>query len=558
MDLVTYVDRVPTEIWLRCWTLCPTRHLRRLARVCRYFRTLCQPLLFQHQRVAAPEGVDHYNWMHSTQTLHFATLRITRLAASTHVSSVRSWFFRGNSRLDLVNSYLDIINIHIVQEIYLKLQRKFFTTLGIYQRVTTLRLYDLPVDAAFRHTLSSLKLLENLTLDYCEITSRTGHPLPLRSLSLSGNDRTGSNEPLQLVSPDNLHSLRMDGSLDTVSLLSNLPQHSFHNLLHLSIGLTDITADALIPLLNVCPRLNSINLKPAYGHFALPDGDELPPTAIPVLTSFSGPGKLAPSFVSNRPVEVVRLYAPLVGTDTQEHVAQEIISNLEVVSRSSAPLRSLHIVPRIPASPEIFSAIATFFPELRRLCTELHEPSRFWPPVALNDDFHAPETEEEDAGEVDDRTVDISDIDTLCYDSDDSDMSAEFAPSTKIAELPPTVLPGHMYTASGRIVPPETDRVYPTDSPDALPCLMDWICASRVPLPPHLEVLHFDQPEFRRSPVSISLREQHRAILDLERLIPSLKDVAFRKSDKRWTREGNMWIQRGKGARIISTSTPSQ
>ncbi|KAJ7669777.1 hypothetical protein B0H17DRAFT_949080, partial [Mycena rosella] len=55
---VDYTSRIPTEIWLRCWSTSLRYDLKGLVLVCRYFRAICQPLLFQHQRFRAPSVED--------------------------------------------------------------------------------------------------------------------------------------------------------------------------------------------------------------------------------------------------------------------------------------------------------------------------------------------------------------------------------------------------------------------------------------------------------------------------------------------------------------------
>ncbi|KAJ7021893.1 hypothetical protein C8F04DRAFT_972149 [Mycena alexandri] len=60
---VAYCTKLPTELWVRCWTRSTSQDLRSLVLVCRYFRAVCQPLLFQNLEIEAPapEDVDRTN-----------------------------------------------------------------------------------------------------------------------------------------------------------------------------------------------------------------------------------------------------------------------------------------------------------------------------------------------------------------------------------------------------------------------------------------------------------------------------------------------------------------
>lgn len=78
---------------------------------------------------------------------------------------------------------------------------------------------------------------------------------------------------------------------------------------------------------------------------------------------------------------------------------------------------------------------------------------------------------------------------------------------------------------------------------------MDFIYTGRVVLPPLLEVLCFKHPT-----LTLGLREPyprglHRAILALEKLLPSLKEIEFGGT---WTRTRDQW-RRGYGTGVEAT-----
>ncbi|KAJ7871203.1 hypothetical protein B0H14DRAFT_2724719 [Mycena olivaceomarginata] len=49
-----YLHIVPLELWLACWALCSLQQLRRLSLVCKLFRSLVIPHLFESDPRGAP------------------------------------------------------------------------------------------------------------------------------------------------------------------------------------------------------------------------------------------------------------------------------------------------------------------------------------------------------------------------------------------------------------------------------------------------------------------------------------------------------------------------
>lgn len=112
-------------------------------------------------------------WRKATRSYHVRTpQRLTRLAASPHALEVRSWHVSH----DIITLPAYITNIQI---------------LGVYQRLTTLHLHCMAIYDEFRARLSSLPILEDLTLRTCTLKFKTGPAFPLRMLTiLSGVARS--------------------------------------------------------------------------------------------------------------------------------------------------------------------------------------------------------------------------------------------------------------------------------------------------------------------------------------------------------------------------------
>ncbi|KAJ7436637.1 hypothetical protein FB451DRAFT_188349 [Mycena latifolia] len=549
MSTLSYVDKIPTEIWLRCWVLCPNHHLRRLTLVCRYFRNLCLSLLFQHQTFSTPHptDVDRDSWITHTLALHRSYLRLGKLAASTYVSSVRSWDFRGSSGLPV--EHRDIANIHLVQETYLKVLRRFTSTLGLCHKIQSLRLDEIVITPPFRKTLTSLMQLDELKLNDCTVTRSPESPLLLRKFAVTGErakteELTG--DPLELVASGTLSCLKLDGSPVGLHVLSALAHQTFTLLIDLTIDLTPPVASIFFTSIvnSSLPRLEHLHITHLSRSVVLPT--RISSTALAALHSFKGPRELLPLFVPGRPVVFIRVSRPFTAT------TPEILSALADISRASATPHVLELHPRIDGRSEVFDALTELLPDLRQLSFELNEPPWSWPPlVAAPASVTGSSEGEWEEEPVDERTVELSDDGTLEFvDSDVSDAMSDY--DDGVTELPTNVKAGYMYVRSGKEFPPP-DNVVQDEDPQLFPGFVEEICAGRVQLPPYLEELGFRQPEWTKS--AFTRNDQHRVLLRLGARHPALREIAFtRNYSTVWRRCGEVWTQRGTGRKVIRLS----
>ncbi|KAJ7458625.1 hypothetical protein FB451DRAFT_1372293 [Mycena latifolia] len=566
-----YVDRLPTEIWLNCFTFCRLSQLRRLVLVCRYFRALAQPLLFRHQRIETPYRISMTRpcWISTTRSIHRTGQIITRLAASTHASSVRSWHFSGyGGQMDLPRN---ITNIQLLWDTWLRVRQILETTLGAYQRLTTLHLEYLTIDEAFRATLASLPLLADLTLATCEIPARSGALLPLRKFVVTGprreertsvsddsddegtsdaededHDEPESEDVLEIVSPNTLRCLTLEGWPECTAVLAALARQALPNLTHLSVHLHELNADLFLNCLDVAPRLESVDLQHRDSDVPTMLPAQLPDSSIPALTTFTGTQTLAGLFMSSRPVVEVTLHPYASGTAA----FNEILPALRDISGTARTLHRLTISEPIPFTEihAVFGAIGATFPELHELTTHLRDPSR-----APDDDL-----DEEDAAlsfvdsEIDDRMVELPDDDEndesftslRCESYRDWDFHI-LCGGWEPRPVPDPILPGCMYDPEASApTPPALDFPAPTESnPDnALHILIRALSSGTIALPPHLEVLRFTQPP-TWDPPAFPLADQHRAILLLERRLTALREVAFAADREGWVRDREVWTR---------------
>ncbi|KAJ7087110.1 hypothetical protein C8R44DRAFT_752287 [Mycena epipterygia] len=597
-------SRFPAEIWLKAWDSCSTRDIGNLVLVCRHFRDICQPLLFQRQRLTTPEAgsVFSFNWITTTRRLHRSHMRLQKLAASSHVSSVRAWVFYGT--LDKFSGvpavHPNILHIHLIPETYAKLVELFCTTLGLYQNLQSLRLSGLVVDSAFRHTLASLGRLEELVMVECSILGRTGPLLPLRHLTLTMLSRTSDHtanqlEPLHIVSPETLRSLTIDSSHDARAFLSTHANDTFDNLFSLKIKLSDIAAERALAFsfLEHCPRVAHIEIsRPSTLFGTLPP--HLPPSAILNLHSFKGPLSLGGLITSNRPVSVVEFSGDV-------HRKEDVLKGLAALSNTSVPLRALSLNLRINTMVDIAAAITLHFPELRKLSVALLSPNTNWtaaPDVFADFDpgwvpvsvgFHMDDDERRyrdfnrDESSVDERTVDLSDTDTLDgweppatvprksytsvakFVSQRAERKALLLNPTDVTRavvaLPDVLLPGHMYNLWGESFAPPAEPEATRNSPVVQVQLIESICAARVSFPPKLGTLRL----LLRGPGGVnrvlarSARAvDHRVVLALEAQLPMLHEVEFPdviEESSLWTREGSVWTHLSSRTVIVSRGT---
>ncbi|KAJ7096962.1 hypothetical protein C8R44DRAFT_717538 [Mycena epipterygia] len=571
---VDYGTKVPTEIWSRCWFAASPHDLRRLVFVCRYFRDICQPFLFHQQRFRAPdpEEIDRTNWIPTVRDLHRSTVRLKKLSGSPHASSVRSWHFRGNLEFpDLVETHPLITNIGMVDETYMNLVQTFSDTLCLYRNLSSLRLGYFTIDAPFREALSSLERLDELQLDACDIIARTGDLLSLQKFTLSrfapGRDEDHCDEPLEIVSPETLHTLSIDNSRDSRALLFVLADETitFPNLVTLSAELSDASTETFLAFLARCPQLTRLHITKSF--LSEPIRQPLAATTIPLLRVFKGPRLLAAPFVSDRPASVIDLGGGSGFKDENKPAKKDIIRDLVNLAHSSVTVHSLSLGAPMPIAIELCAAIAIHFPDLRELALGLKEPPpvREFRPASTDDsdtDLSDPFSDDDELdmamSEVDDRTIELPDNGSL-----ESLSSFGGSPNIIISDdsdgeggIPDVLLPGHMYTPSGRIFPPPPQPpVLPTTPPKSLASLVDCICAGLLSLPTSLVSLRLAKQTFwhtlRRKP--ITREDEQRALLALVQQLPELRELDFEVSGRGWVRgRDNRWTQRGSGVIIVA------
>ncbi|KAJ6505788.1 hypothetical protein C8R47DRAFT_1102425 [Mycena vitilis] len=552
MDLRSGFDYliIPPEVWSACWDLCAAAELQHLCLVCKHFRQICQPSVFRSQSVVCTMYNRELGATGRVNRHHQMARRLGLLASSQHAASVRVWRFMGPSH----PSELRVRDEDDAQALHAAWQGvvdAFTSTLTSYQRLTTLDISGLRIDVSFRAVMESLPLLEDLTLWECDIVCRAGVLLPLKEFALTGREEPLALNPLEIASPATLRRLKLAGEEDEDSFLAALDGHQLPQLHYVSITLTAVIADRFFAFLDSCPQLQTIRIHYPDDTEPISIPDNLTVSSITALKSFWGPSNLAGLFVSGRPVEEVKLTRP-----AGQLTVHEIVADLATISHGSVPVRSLSIGAAIPAPDsitEVFTAIASLFPALQALSVELEEETLSESEYAINSNSEFGEDEDEDGSDVE-GALDPTDSEALCDDAEMAEASDSFSsrPDSPDAEhgersedfTSTTPVPGFMYHWTGSAFPP-LRCPEPEEGCSPLTTFMHSLETGVIVLPPHLEVLGFTQPPPWMVRPEFDHPYQHAAILLLERLVPSLRDIAFSEGAVgRWERDREVWVHR--------------
>ncbi|KAF7344978.1 hypothetical protein MVEN_01660500 [Mycena venus] len=370
-----YLPFLPAEVWLACWTLCSRRQLRRLSLVCHFFRSLCLPLLLQDQTFDVASVMLRLrwdNWMDCVPRLHRTAVRMDKLTDSRLAPFVRSWkaaIGPDKSTRMLMHrhpDHLDWQDKHLAETMHDRIVTAFSTTLGACKNLSSLTLQNFTLDTPLRNTLTSLSRLNDLSFHDCCITARNGF-LPLKSLKISGHEHPDTRDPLQIASPDSIHTLYLGHSKYISPMLAGFGPVKLTHLVSLSIRLLlDTDAADLFQLLTQSPLLEALSSR-SLTQRPFPT---LHRSAIPRLHTLTGPPLLIQSLAPNRPVRcatVVDVDGRLdlgLGLDSDDELDPEHLMRICTdLSLSTAPLQSLTL-PRTSwgMTPTFLRELAALFP----------------------------------------------------------------------------------------------------------------------------------------------------------------------------------------------------
>ncbi|KAJ6554320.1 hypothetical protein B0H19DRAFT_1262696 [Mycena capillaripes] len=534
---ITTLSLVPVELWLACWTLCSRRQLRRISLVCKLFRSVALPLLLQHQTfnvAALASGITRNNWTDHVRHLHRTAIRLDRLCEGPS-SLVRSWKVTFNY-CDRIAGYHwhpeipniqhpEIQNIHLFDLMNERVVATFSATLRLYQNLCSLHLGYVSIDASFRKTLASLPRLSDLGLSSCKITTLEGF-LGLRRLGMSGGYQRKNKQPLQIASPDTLHSL--DAGEFIMRLIPGFQGRTLDHLVHLSIQRVH-SLDLLFPFFGQCPRLESLVINAVDVNTTPPT---LHPNTIRNLRVLTGPPTVHKLLATDRPLSsAVVLDERGVERQEPEYVLRVCLD----ISRSSAPLRCLTL-PRTAPTLEFLVSVCALFPDLRELTLTVYHGRIFvcggWGCVEAGVEQRCPDLSDDTA--FDDLPMeDISDGET-----------DKPRPTIAVSKAPDTKIPGK---TSGK----------PKDFVMEVSNIFDCMLDGELSLPPNIEILRLETEEGLG--VLFEIEQQHKAIAGLTSLYSRLREVQFGSLSHNWKRDidGELWKSGGDKSwiRVVSVVT---
>ncbi|KAJ7495317.1 hypothetical protein FB451DRAFT_1387356 [Mycena latifolia] len=524
-----HLHLLPVEVWLACLTLCSIRQLRRLSLVCHLFRSLCMPLLLEHQSfdVARLEwGLDRDNWRDRVRRLHRTAVRMDRLAEGPYALLVRSLNVSLSSDTPPMTHYNPyILNIHLFDAMCKRIIMTFCATLGVYKNLTSLNISGLTIDAAFLGTLASLPQLDALGVSTSYVVAWEGF-LRLGSLTASWLRRLpeSSEGPLRIASPDTIHTLHLDS--ESSPLIAGFGTSQLTHLVHLSLnGLG--RSDSLIGFLAQCPRLESLSTGSSFG--LQPSLPAIHFKTIPLLRTLTGPPKMVQALVPNRPVSCVTV---LAGSWQEEG---SLIPLCIDISRSSSPVYSLSL-PRTPPTLEFLDTVMSLFPDLRELTITLA------PMIGIRTrcggGFRRGRAVTTEKPSIDSRTLELRGEDAF------DNPPAEELSDNEADESPQPIL----VKAATEI--PGLPGIHGLPAFSSIAHVLRWLSDRRLSLPPTIEVFRL---QVDRELPKFSLAEEHRAIAVLSGLYPLLREVQFGLPSTNWKRTGPLWkSEENKSIRIVS------
>ncbi|KAJ7466080.1 hypothetical protein FB451DRAFT_1261744 [Mycena latifolia] len=518
---IPYLHTLPAEIWLACWTLCSSRQLRRISLVCQLFRSLCFPLLLQHQDfdiAAVEKTLDRKNWIDPVCRLHRTAVRLDRLAEGHHALLVQSWKFSArHSVYRVAPRYPQIPNLGLFDAVYDRVIATFSATLARYQNLQSLDIRGLTIDTSFKDTLLSLSVLDHLTLDGCDIIAREGPLMKLKSFAISEirspDAQAPVEHPLQIASREHLQNLQLHARDKTWSLITGFGPGKFTHLVSVSLDVLS-HVQLFFSFLRQCPRLESLEIKSVsrYPIITLPESLSLDTAS--GLRHLTAPSRLIRLFAPGRPVSMVKA---LVDWTVAQAGDENLLPVLLDISHTSAPLLSLGIASRAP-SDESLAALASLFPCLRELSIDILDG-----PVNIN----ICRFSRRRSHSVDDRCPSLGD-------------------DTAFDELlPDGVSDAEEDTSSATVVIVEQKEL-PDDRFPAFTRLVDMfnrINKDGISLPPTIEVLRLktDSPDL----LPISLAKRHQVLARLLEQCPLLREVQLGLPSYAWKRIGALWKQEG-------------
>ncbi|KAK7017275.1 hypothetical protein R3P38DRAFT_1320515 [Favolaschia claudopus] len=492
-----YLALLPVEIWTLCWSLCSLRQQRRLSLVCKLFRSITLPFLFNHLSfdagvdvvVFCMEKEDRIRRLHS---MHRTALRLDKLTESqpAFTSFVRSWTvalgYQERYRID---------NTGLSETLHTRIFETFGKILMLCHNLTTVHLRRLKIDTMLLSTVLSLPKLQHLTLDTRESTIvDTGGVLPkrtlLRSLDLSQDDL-----------------LREGFAGIDLPILAHLTLHSVAE------------QESFFQHVERFPLLETLTVNSIQG----PDFPVIKTNSLPILRALTGPPTMITSLAPNRPITRAS-----IGSTS----AASLLQTCAALSRSSVPVHTLdlpelHFVRQFQpwqsnsdgVNPfhDFLTQITTLLPDLTELVLKLPDPQPGFSCGYFGGGLN-----------IDSESIGADELPILCDDTAFDEL-LEHEVSDDEGDASDTGTDGSIILFDESLGEIKID-FWQHD------VFLYQISPSSIPLPRNIEVLHFQASWVG---IPLALAAQERALESLTTAYPTLREVQLGlRRNSTWRRTG--------------------
>ncbi|KAF7375752.1 hypothetical protein MSAN_00464800 [Mycena sanguinolenta] len=485
---VDYLRLLPPEVWIACWVFCTSRQLRRISVVCRLFRSLCLPFVFQHQSLnlaALETGLVRDNWVDRFHHVHRIAVRLDRLAASPFPALVRSRRVTFGRAPRMERS--DIKHIELFLAMRDRVLATFYATLGLYYNLSSLHIEASKIDRASWETLMSLPRLKKINLHVQNID--------MGERNIGGRH---SEEALRTASPSKLHSLHLVYALH---LLNGFATSELSSLVHLSIRSVR-KVEPFLRFIQQCPCLESIAIE-SFRRQATLASIHVNPHSLPRLRALVGPSCLLRSLVPNRPISSVRFM-------DRKPELDELLSACSDISRSSVHVHSLTLPRTFPGPTfEFLHNIISMFPNMKELSIELCNAV-----FICRGSWGLPDS----VYPIDKRLPVFTDADTL------DSLPAEELSDDEMEDAPidvNVISEGFDGRAGGLFT-------------SHIEIILKWISDGSLALPSEIESFRLEASE------KLALMKQHQALVSFSGRYPRLRELRFG-STGTWRRSGELW-----------------
>lgn len=331
---------IPNEIWTLCWDIVTRDDLKSLSCVCRLFRLICQPLLFNKFTFPIPFGHNptrsNDEKMIKKKAAVQGVVSTPLLVESVQRVSISVFYLEGGGHLLPDEGLVDLFSVDI-----LKYLPRFSNT-----KTLILEWDDLSRDFldSILAVANQYLRLEELRLPVNNVPPRTLNQFSSLKVLALGSPTVGYNPPPSspILIPASIKELFARSMTTPRLLLGLLEDDKHHNLTSFDLYLDRRFLPIFFQCLPLCPQLKYLVIEVPSGTTCLTP-PQLPETSVPNLERFTGPLELASIIVPNRPIRRLCIVKVPWKTSTDSMV----LHDMSQLARSTGPVVelsfSLHI-----------------------------------------------------------------------------------------------------------------------------------------------------------------------------------------------------------------------